>query len=104
MASYKTVTTTGGNGTIPLIFPDNVPKYDPSSFYNWETDNRPLWSLEQRGDTLFQAMGSPGGNPAGITFVLSSTGNVDESRGIYDNIYDIVERIPKRLKFPSHDR
>ena len=100
MASYKTVTTTGGNGTIPLIFPDNVPKYDPSSFYNWETDNRPLWSLEQRGDTLFQAMGSPGGNPAGITFVLSSTGNVDESRGIYDNIYDIVERIPKRLKFP----
>ena len=100
MASYKTITTDGGNGTIPLVFPDNVPKYDPSSFYNWEQDNVPIWTLEQRGDTLFQAMGSPGGNPGGMTFVLSSTGNFDESRGIYDNIYDIVERIPKRLKFP----
>jgi len=100
MASFKTITSEGGNGYIPLNWASDVPKYDPSSFYNWEQDNMPLWNLEDRTDTLYAAQGYPGGNPQGVTFTLSSAGNVDESKGIYDNIYDIVERIPKRLKFP----
>ena len=99
MVSFKNVSSVGGNGIIPLNW-DNVPKYDPSSFYNWEQDNVPLWAIEQRGDTLYHAMGSPGGNPEGVTFTLSSVGNYDESKAIYDSIDDIVERIPKRLKFP----
>jgi len=100
MASYKDITSSGGNGILPLEWDVNVPKYDPSSFYSWEQDNIPLWSLERRGNILYNAMGFPGGNPEGITFVLSSAGNVDESNGVYDSIADIVERIPKRLKFP----
>ena len=100
MVSFKNVSSVGGNGIIPLNWDDDVPKYDPSSFYNWEQDNVPLWVIEQRGDTLYRAMGYPGGNPEGVTFVLSSTGHVDEGKGIYDSIDDIVERIPKRLKFP----
>lgn len=99
MVSFKNVSSVGGDGIIPLNW-DTVPKYDPSSFYNWEQDNVPLWSIEQRGDTLYRAMGYPGGNPEGVTFTLSSTGNYDESKAIYDSIGDIVERIPKRLKFP----
>ena len=99
MVSFKNVSSVGGDGIIPLNW-DSVPKYDPSSFYNWEQDNVPLWSIEQRGDTLYRAMGYPGGNPEGVTFTLSSTGNYDESKAIYDSIDDIVERIPKRLKFP----
>ena len=100
MASFKTITSEGGNGYIPLNWENNVPKYDPSSFYNWEQDNMPIWNLEDRTDTLYEALGYPGGNPEGITFTLSSAGNVDGSKGIYDSIDDIVERIPKRLKFP----
>jgi len=100
MVSFKNVSSVGGDGTIPLNWTDSVPKYDPSSFYNWEQDNVPLWSIEQRGDTLYRAMGYPGGNPQGVTFTLSSEGNYDESKAIYDSIEDIVERIPKRLKFP----
>jgi len=100
MTSFKTITSEGGIGTIPLNWAANVPKYDPSSFYNWEQDNMPLWNLEDRTDTLYAAQGYPGGNPQGVTFTLSSAGNVDESKGIYDSIADIVERIPKRLKFP----
>ena len=99
MVSFKNVSSVGGDGIVPLNW-DNVPKYDPSSFYNWEQDNVPLWAIEQRGDTLYRAMGYPGGNPEGVTFTLSSTGNYDESKAIYDSIDDIVERIPKRLKFP----
>ena len=99
MVSFKNVSSVGGDGIIPLNW-ENIPKYDPSSFYNWEQDNVPLWAIEQRGDTLYQAMGSPGGNPEGVTFTLSSDGNYDESKAIYDSIDDIVERIPKRLKFP----
>ena len=99
MVSFKNVSSVGGEGIIPLAFGD-VPKYDASSFYNWEQDNLPLFSLEQRGDTLYRALGFPGGNPDGVTFTLSSAGNFDESLGVYDSIQDIVERIPKRLKFP----
>ena len=100
MVSFKNVSSVGGDGTIPLNWTEDVPKYDPSSFYNWEQDNVPLWAIEERGDTLYRAMGYPGGNPEGVTFTLSSTGNYDESKAIYDSIEDIVERIPKRLKFP----
>ena len=100
MDSFKNVSSVGGDGIIPLNWAASVPKYDPSSFYNWEQDNVPLWVLEQRGDTLYRAMGYPGGNPEGVTFTLSSVGNFDESKAIYDSIEDIVERIPKRLKFP----
>ena len=100
MVSFKNVSSVGGDGTIPLNWTEDVPKYDPSSFYNWEQDNVPLWAIEERGDTLYRAMGYPGGNPQGVTFTLSSTGNFDESKAIYDSIDDIVERIPKRLKFP----
>tara|TARA_R100000458_G_scaffold34142_1_gene31473 strand:- start:1713 stop:6080 length:4368 start_codon:yes stop_codon:yes gene_type:complete len=100
MVSFKNVSSVGGNGIVPLAFEDYVPKYDASSFYNWEQDNIPLWSLEERDNTLYNLMGSPGGNPEGVTFTLSSTGNFDESKAVFDNIEDIVERIPKRLKFP----
>ena len=100
MVSFKNVSSVGGDGTIPLNWTEDVPKYDPSSFYNWEQDNVPLWAIEERGDTLYRAMGYPGGNPEGVTFTLSSTGNYDESKAVYDSIEDIVERIPKRLKFP----
>ena len=100
MASFKTITSEGGSGYIPLNWAASVPKYDPSSFYNWEQDNMPLWNLEDRTDTLYEALGYPGGNPQGVTFTLSAAGNVDQSKGVYDNIDDIIERIPKRLKFP----
>ena len=100
MVSFKDITASGGTAVSPLAFQENVPKYDPSSFYNWEQDNIPLWVLEQRGETLYRQLGSPGGNPGGMTFTLSSTGYYDEALGVYDNIDDIVERIPKRLKFP----
>ena len=100
MTSFKTITSEGGNGFIPLNWAADVPKYDPSSFYNWEQDNMPLWNLEDRTDTLYASQGYPGGNPQGVTFTLSSAGNVDESKGIYDSIAAITERIPKRLKFP----
>lgn len=99
MTSFKNVSSVGGEGIIPLSF-DGVPKYDSSSFYNWEQDNLPLFSLEQRSDTLYRALGFPGGNPDGVTFTLSSAGNFDEALGIYDSIDEIIERIPKRLKFP----
>lgn len=100
MTSFKTITSEGGNGYIPLNWAADVPKYDPSSFYNWEQDNMPLWNLEDRTDTLYEALGFPGGNPQGVTFTLSAPGNVDQSKGIYDSIEAIIERIPKRLKFP----
>ena len=100
MTSFKTITSEGGLGYIPLNWADNVPKYDPSSFYNWEQDNMPLWNLEDRTNSLYASQGYPGGNPLGVTFTLSSAGSVDQSKGIYDSIADIVERIPKRLKFP----
>ena len=100
MVSFKNVSSVGGNGILPLDFQEDVPKYDPSSFYNWEQDNVPIWVLEKRGDSLYNALGQPGGNPEGVTFTLSSAGNYDESKAIYDSIDDIVERIPKRLKFP----
>ena len=100
MTSFKDITSLGGDGVINLGFDTNIPKYDPSSFYNYEEDNIPLWSLEANDRTLYEALGSPGGNPDGVTMTLSSTGNFDLDQGIYDSIDDIIERIPKRLKYP----
>jgi len=101
MVSFKHTSSTGGDGVLGLRYVDNVAKYDPSSFYNWEQDNIPLWELEARENFLLQMAGFPGKNQTGVTMVLSSLGSeTDGSDGVYDSIEHIVERIPKKLKFP----
>ena len=101
MVSFRNTTSTGGDGVLGLRYVDNVAKYDPSSFYNWEQDNIPIWELEARENFLLQMAGFPGKNQTGVTMVLSSLGSeTDGSDGVYDSIEHITERIPKKLKFP----
>ena len=90
---------TGGNYVITatnnLI---DVRKYTASSFYNWEQDNIPIDDLMTRTNSLGASIGLTASGIAGATLVLSST--ADNANSVYDNIDDIVNRIPKVLTFP----
>mgnify|MGYP003109932460 FL=1 len=76
----------------------DIRKYNASSFYNWEQDNIPINDLETRTNSLGANIGLTATGIAGATLVLSSAADNDNS--IYDDIDDIVTRIPKILTFP----
>ena len=85
-------------GQVINTWTDPVYKFDSSSFYNWEQDNVPLAKLISRTNLLHQYAGYPGEEFKPTTMTLSST--ADEANGIYDNVDDIIARIPNRLSFP----
>ena len=90
---------TGGNFVITAANNlTDVRKYTASSFYNWEQDNIPITDLETRTNSLGAAIGITETGIAGATLVLSSV--ADNANSIYDNIDDIINRIPKLLTFP----
>ena len=90
---------TGGNFVITSTNTlEDVRKYTASSFYNWEQDNIPIDDLEARTNALGASVGLTVGGVTGATLILSSTADTDNS--VYDNIDDIVNRIPKLLTFP----
>ena len=90
---------TGGNFVITSTNTlEDVRKYTASSFYNWEQDNIPIDDLEARTNALGASVGLTVGGVAGATLILSAT--ADTANSVYDNIDDIVNRIPKLLTFP----
>ena len=90
---------TGGNFVITAANNlTDVRKYTASSFYNWEQDNIPITDLETRTNSLGAAIGITETGIAGATLVLSSV--ADNANSVYDNIDDIINRIPKLLTFP----
>ena len=90
---------TGGNYVITATNTlEDVRKYTASSFYNWEQDNIPIDDLESRTNSLGASIGLTVSGIAGATLVLSGT--ADNANSVYDNIDDIVNRIPKLLTFP----
>tara|TARA_R110000851_G_scaffold99593_3_gene214747 strand:+ start:23427 stop:27431 length:4005 start_codon:yes stop_codon:yes gene_type:complete len=90
--------------TYPIYkeeFP-SITLFDASTFYNWEQDNIPIQELKERTDTLFQHVGLnqlhlPSET---VTYTLSTVGSVDSTVGVYDDIQDILDLIPKRLTYP----
>lgn len=74
-------------------------KHDGSGFYNFGQDNLPTVDLERRDDFLFYRTGAPTSSVDGITFVLSGTAGADGTN-VYATIDDIVERLPKVVRFP----
>lgn len=89
---------TGGNYVLSSRALTDVRKYTASSFYNWEQDNIPIEDLESRTDALALNTGQLSTSIEGVTMVLSSTADTDMS--VYDNITDILDRIPKIITFP----
>lgn len=92
--------TTKSNGTdiVKEEFPD-ITMFDASTFYNWEQDNIPLQQLKQRTDTLLRHAGyNQDTAPDGVTLTLSSTENT--AAGIYTDMNDILDLVPKRLTYP----
>jgi len=90
---------TGGNYVITATNSlEDIRKYTASSFYNWEQDNIPIDDLESRTNSLGASIGLTASGIAGATLVLSGT--ADNANSVYDNIDDIVNRIPKILTFP----
>ena len=89
---------TGGNYVLDSRDLTDVRKYTASSFYNWEQDNIPIEDLESRTNALALNTGQSSTSIEGVTMVLSST--ADNTISVYDNISDILDRIPKILTFP----
>ena len=89
--------STGGNNVLNRTYDESF-LFDASTFYNWEQDNVPLAKLISRTNLLHQYAGYPGEEFKPTTMTLSST--ADEANGIYDNMDDIIARIPNRLSFP----
>ena len=87
----------GGNNVLKRTFEEGY-LFDASTFYNWEQDNIPLAKLIERTNLLHQYAGYPGEEYKPTTMTLSSV--ADEANGIYDNMDDIIARIPNRLSFP----
>jgi len=99
--TYPQLAPTPTQSVFKEEFP-NITMFDASTFYNWEQDNIPLQELVKRTDTLFHHVGLNQDNlpDATVTYTLSSAGNVDSDIGIYDDIHDILDLIPKRLTYP----
>ena len=89
---------TGGNYVLDSRNLTDVRKYTASSFYNWEQDNVPIDDLESRTNALAANTGQLSTSIEGVTMVLSST--ADNTLSVYDNINDILDRIPKVITFP----
>jgi hypothetical protein len=97
MTNLTNFNLSSGSNVLETAF--STPKlFDASSFYNWEQDNIPLAKLFQRTDLLHQAIGYLGDENRPTIMTLSSTAN--HALGVYDNLDDIVRRIPQRLTFP----
>jgi hypothetical protein len=92
-------------GATHPIYKEEFPSitlFDASTFYNWEQDNIPIQELKERTDTLFQHVGLnqlhlPSNT---VTYTLSTVGSVDSTIGVYDDIQDILDLVPKRLTYP----
>lgn len=98
MANFDNFDVTGGSNNLDITFSAQY-LHDASGYYNYEQDNIPLRRLISRTDLLHQFAGYPGDEDSkATTLVLSST--ADEANGIFDNMTDIVKRIPQRLTFP----
>lgn len=99
MGNINNFNLVSGTDILDLDFKDSY-LYDASSFYNYEQDNIPIERLIGRTELLHQFQGFPGVTGKEVTMTLSSV--ADHSLGIYDNMDDIVSRIPQRLTFPLY--
>jgi len=90
----------GGSDVITSGYPD-VFHFDPSTYYNYTTDNYSTTSLEERFDYLAQGLGFPGTSTySGITYLISSTATPDSDSGIFSSVQDAVDFLPRILDYP----
>jgi len=96
---YEYFDVTGGGQTLSgYAFPE-VHKFDASSFYNWEQDNLPVLDLETRSNVLRQYLGLT--DVTGVTLTVSADAPKSASAlGVYQNVQDALEVVPRRLRFP----
>ena len=95
-----------GNTGLYNTWTENVPKFTPTSFYNWEQDNEPLHALDDRTSLLWERAGYPieGGasSISGKVFVVSADADfVGESSGIiFKNLQSVFDSLPTVITYP----
>ena len=93
------------SGAVKLFanWTSNVTKHDTSSFYNWETDNEPLYDLEERSYLNWEQHGYPLSCIPGLALTVSADAPADVT-GCNSNIFTTVsaalEALPQTLYFP----
>ena len=63
-----------GSGSVVRFscFPENVHKYQASSFYNYEEDNLPIYDLEERTFANWERLGYYSSSIPGLALTVSA--------------------------------
>jgi hypothetical protein len=80
-----------------------VTKFDSSSFYSWETDNNPLYDVEERTEYLWEKLGWPTSSIPGLAFSVSASvdPNLSVSSNVFTTVQDAIDALPEILRFPT---
>lgn len=95
--------TTSGSLKLFHCWTDKVTKYDPSSFYNWEQDNLPIYDLEERTFYLWEQLGYPTSAIPGVALVVSADATdaaIGCNKNIFRTVSAAVEALPQVINFP----
>ena len=81
-----------------------VSKFGPHSVYNWETDNLPLYDLEERTEYLWEKEGWSGSSleNAGMALIVVNDGqaNTVHEANRFTSLQDAVDALPNVIRLP----
>lgn len=96
---YDYYTSFGSNNLRGCWTPD-VSKYDPSSFYNWEQDNLPVYDLEERTALLWERLGNPTSAVNGFAMVVSGDATSSCNSNVFTSLSACLQRLPEVINSP----
>ena len=92
--------TSSGANDLYGCWTSDVTKYDPSSFYNWEEDNLPLYDLEERTHLLWERQGHPTSSLTGFAFLVSSNVTDACNGRIFSTLSACLDKLPDSINAP----
>jgi len=95
--------TTSGAHKVYNIWREGVNKYDPSSFYNWEEDNLPIYDLEDRTRLNWERGGYATSSVPGMVLVVSADADpisLECDPNLFTTVSAAIESIPDVVRAP----
>jgi hypothetical protein len=85
------------------VWQENVNKFTPNGFYNWEQDNLPVYDLEDRTDLLWERAGYPTSSLPGMVLTVSADADPDSldcNPNLFTTVSAAVEALPDVIRMP----
>lgn len=95
--------TASGSAKLYGCWTDEVSKFHPGLFYNFETDNLPIHDIEERTDFLWEQLGYPTSSLPGMVLLVSADAPasvVGCNKNIFNDLSSALSVVPKFLNYP----